>query len=271
MGNFHSDDWIINRVEEHYNEALTLYPKNRILGIFYQGSGNYGLDTPKSDVDTKCILLPTLEEICFNKSPISYTHVRENNEHIDFKDIREMMKCFKKGNINFLEILFTQYNFINPDYYTLWEPMFVNAEKLARYDNYRFIKATAGMSAEKYHALCLDRPSQHDEIQQYGWATKQLHHLMRLSLFISRWTVGESFANCLIDPRSKLLTALKCNGHDLLTLEEAQAQAKELDERIKNIKDGYLATHEHLVDSESEEIVNSVTINIIKKCLSSQP
>ena len=39
--NFHSDDWIMDRVREHYNEALERFPEDRIVGIFYQGSGNY--------------------------------------------------------------------------------------------------------------------------------------------------------------------------------------------------------------------------------------
>ena len=106
--NYHSDEWIMAEVKKHYDEALTIFPKERVLGIFYQGSGNYGLDYIGSDVDTKCIVLPSLEEICLNKEPKSYTHVRENNEHIDFKDLRKIVVNFKKQNINFLEILFTK-------------------------------------------------------------------------------------------------------------------------------------------------------------------
>lgn len=47
--NYHSDQWIMDRVQEHYNEALEFFPKDRIVGIFYQGSGNYGLDYEDSD------------------------------------------------------------------------------------------------------------------------------------------------------------------------------------------------------------------------------
>lgn len=48
MANFHSDEWIMNGVKEHYEEALTMFPENRIVGVFYQGSANYGLDYEKS-------------------------------------------------------------------------------------------------------------------------------------------------------------------------------------------------------------------------------
>ena len=42
MANFHSDDWIMNKIKEHYTEALEMFPESRIVGIFCQGSQNYG-------------------------------------------------------------------------------------------------------------------------------------------------------------------------------------------------------------------------------------
>ena len=94
----------IKRVKEHYNEALEYFPEDKIVGIFLQGSQNYQLDTEFSDVDTKLIIVPTFTEIAMNKQPLSTTHVRENDEHIDFKDIRLYINTFRKQNINFLEI-----------------------------------------------------------------------------------------------------------------------------------------------------------------------
>ena len=140
--NYHSDKWIAERLWEHFQEANTIFSQDKILGIFIQGSQNYQLDWSGSDIDTKCIVLPTLEDICLNRKAISYTHVRENNEHIDFKDLRVITGDFKKQNINFLEILFTRYYIINEDYYELFKPLLDNAEAIAKYDNYRFIRAT---------------------------------------------------------------------------------------------------------------------------------
>ena len=64
--NYHSDQWIMNCVQQHYNDALEYFPEDRIVGLFYQGSGNYGLDTPTSDVDTKLIITPTFRDIAMN-------------------------------------------------------------------------------------------------------------------------------------------------------------------------------------------------------------
>ena len=102
-----------DRVIDHLFEAEQYFASDRIVGIFLQGSQNYGLELPTSDVDTKLIVTPSFEEIAMNKKPHSTTHVRANEEHIDFKDIRLYMETFKKQNLNFLEILFTPYKSIN--------------------------------------------------------------------------------------------------------------------------------------------------------------
>lgn len=265
--NYHSDGWVMDRLQEHYQEALTIFPKDKILSIHVQGSQNYNLDYIGSDIDTKCIVLPTLEDICLNKQATSYTHVRANNEHIDFKDLRVITGDFKKQNINFLEILFTRYKIINPDYAHLFQPMLDNAEAIARYDNYRFIRATAGMSMEKLKALTLDRPSQHDEIVKYDWSTKQLHHLMRLNTFIKRWVNDEAFEDCLIDPRSEYLTMIKQDGHSMFTLDEAKFLAKKYDAETNAIKEEYIATHEHIINEDVSNMINNVVVDIIRESL----
>jgi hypothetical protein len=265
--NFHSDEWIMDRLEEHYQEALTIFPKDKILGIFIQGSQNYNLDYVGSDIDTKCIVLPTLEDICLNRKITSYTHVRANNEHIDFKDLRAITKDFKQQNINFLEVLFTRYRIINHDYVTLFQPMFDHAEEIAKYDNYRFMRATAGMSMEKHKALTLDRPSQHEEIIKYGWATKQLHHTDRLNLFIKRRVAGELFADCLIDPRGDKMSCIKEHGHDIYTLEQAKERCKMLDDETNEIKEKYIATHEHIINEDVGKMIDSVVVDVIRASL----
>ena len=84
------DEKIMKRVKEHYDEACSL--GKEVVAIFLQGSQNYNLDEYSdeymSDIDTKCIILPTLNDIVSGKSPYSSTHICNNNEHIDIKDIR---------------------------------------------------------------------------------------------------------------------------------------------------------------------------------------
>ena len=100
-------DKINMRVWDHYKEASDYFDDNQIVGCFLQGSQNYQLDLPSSDVDTKLIVVPSFKDIALNRKPVSTTHIRANEEHTDFKDIRLYMETFRKQNLNFLEILFT--------------------------------------------------------------------------------------------------------------------------------------------------------------------
>ena len=255
---------IFKQLQEHYQEALTIFPQDRIVGIFVQGSQNYCLDWEGSDLDTKCIVLPSFEEICFNKEPVSYTHVRKNNEHIDFKDLRLMMQCFKKQNINFVEILFTKYYILNPDYEELFKKVMNAKEEVAHYNVYKFLKCTSGMSAEKLKALTLDRPSQHEEVIKYGWATKQMHHIIRLNEFMCRYLSGESFEKCLVSKKREELIELKKNGHEKYSLEEAIYQSKIYDFPTKNMKNHYVDTHKEVKNDKIGELIDTVTCDILK-------
>jgi predicted nucleotidyltransferase len=121
-------------IEEHKDRVLQDYTENEILGVFVYGSQNYGINTPNSDVDTLAILLPSLEDLCL-KDAVTRTIILSNGEECVVKDIREYAKMVKKQNINFLEILFTDYCWLNPRYNSLWEKYFVNnAELFAKID-----------------------------------------------------------------------------------------------------------------------------------------
>ena len=101
------------------------------------------------------------------------------------KDVRLMFDCFKKQNINFIEILFSDYYIImNENYRELIEELRSHAEEIAVLNPYRAIKCMKGMAFEKYHALCHPYPAKIDIINKYGYDGKQLHHLLRLKYFL---------------------------------------------------------------------------------------
>ena len=86
----------MKRVREHYEVAKTLVPEDRIVGVFLYGSQNYKMDGPNSDVDTKCLVVPSFEEIAFNKKAVSYEYHFDNGKHMKIVDIREFLKLLKK-------------------------------------------------------------------------------------------------------------------------------------------------------------------------------
>ena len=177
---------IMAELQSHKEEAEQLENgKYRPIYIALQGSQNYKLETENSDIDTKVITLPSLSQIIKNGKPTSFTHVRDNNEHIDMKDVRLMFECFKKQNINFIEILFTDYYFVmNDKYKSLLEELRSHAEEIAVLNPYRAIKCMKGMALEKYNALWHPYPAKIDIINKYGYDGKQLHHLLRIKYFL---------------------------------------------------------------------------------------
>lgn len=228
--NFHSDEYINKELKKHYEEALKYFDEQHIVGIFLQGSQNYGLDVDGSDIDTKLIVTPTFKEIVRADNPVSTTHIMNNEEHIDFKDVRLYIKTFLKQNPNFLEILFTRYFYVNPLYEDLWMQLIEHREAIARYDILANVKAIRGVALKKYHSMEHRYPSKIAIIDKYGYDPKQLHHLLRMEDFLVNYLKGISYEGCLIPDNYKLLAEIKSGlygGKLLYSLEEARKVADE--------------------------------------------
>lgn len=250
---------IMYRLQQHYNKVIKM--GYEVVGVFLQGSQNYALSYEDSDIDSKAIVMPKFEDFVLNKTPVSTTHILENDEHIDLKDIRLMFECFKKQNINFVEILFTKYKIMNPKYEKLFQPMIDNNELIAKYNNYAAVNCMAGMSMEKYKALEHPYPSLIDKIKKYGYDSKQLHHIIRLNEFIKRYIKGEPYKDCLISRNKEYLIAVKRNIH---TLEEARKIAKDLNEETKCIKDKYMNENDLKINKDAELLIKKVLVEIMK-------
>ena len=257
-------EFVMDRVMEHLEEAKRYFDEDSIVGIFLQGSQNYNLDYEGSDIDTKLIVCPTFKEIAFNKKPISTTHVMENNEHIDFKDIRFYINEFRKQNINFLEILFTDYYWINPRYARFWETLVSYREAIARYNPYRAVCAMRGMAYEKYNQMEKLMPHNAEEIEKYGYEPKQLSHLMRLDDFAERYINDISFKSCLIPVALDDIMKAKLGYYELEDAREmAQAHLRHIDELQKQ----YCETHESSTNDFVDRLLDDTQENIMRTAM----
>ena len=265
--NYDYKEKINKRIQEHYNEALNLYPKDRIVCVCLQGSQNYGLETINSDIDTKCIITPSFTDLVFAKPPFSTTHIMENNEHLDIKDVRSYISCFRKQNLNFLEILFTDYYILNDLYKDEWMRLVEHREEIAHYDFLRAVTSMRGIAMNKFVALKKDLPSTHDDIQKYGYCMKQLHHLVRIDEYLERYISGESYEKCLRPHDPEYLISLKTEPRDLRTAEFlAQVAMDHIDNMYAAIK----VTHDFNPNKEVDELLNDVQYNIMKIAISEE-
>ena len=263
--NYHSDDWIEEKLKQHCAEAETIISKNHIVGVFLQGSQNYGLDYEDSDVDTKCIVTPTFKEIALAKKPLSTTHIRENDEHIDLKDIRAYMQTFRKQNLNFLEILYTKYAYINPKYSNEWQELIKRREDITHYDPVRSVKSMMGIASEKYFAMEHHYPARMAWIEKYGYDPKQLCHLLRVSEYLQRYLAGENYGDCLLTKQPEYFKEVKLGLH---TLEEARDIATKEYNKIHAICDKFIEKHKNdPVSKEVDELLDDVAYNIVAKSI----
>lgn len=269
---YKTDIDINNRIHEHLLYALDVYDKDWFV-ICLQGSQNYGMSDESSDIDTKLLLVPSLNDLVLNTKPISHTlEMPDNQEHVDCKDVRDYFKIFRKSNINFVEILFTDYWVVNHKYYDLWAELRNRAEELARINPYAAVSCMKGMAAEKRHALCHEYPSRMLWIEKYGYDPKQLSHLMRICHFLKMYIDGKSYKECIY-PKSEayrnFLLRYKRNGNGL-TKEQAEKLADEIMEDIIQRADKYRALHKNENDPELDEFLNDILYKLISRSLKEQ-
>lgn len=265
---YKSKEEVQARVQEHYDAAVELYGE-RVLGVFLQGSWNYGdaLCDENSDVDTKCVVLPTFEDFCLGKKPVSTTHVLENGEHLDAKDLRLYMDCFRKQNVNFVEVLFTEYKVVNPKFEKQWARLVDAREQVGRYDVKRTLNCLTGMCYEKDKALTHPYPTLVEKLEKYGYDGKQLSHCMRVMAFMELYLAGASYQTCLTlannEPVLEKLRKVKRN--EVGDLEWAKKKSKWLCEVSKGLKDNWVEKHpDYEYDKEVEALMNDVCVECME-------
>ena len=173
-------DFLIEKCKDRYKFLKeTGY---NVLAVMLYGSQNYDLDTEYSDIDVKAILLPSLDDMIQNKNPVS-TNIEYENGLIELKDIREFYKTIKKGNPAYLEVLVSDYRYGEGELYKTFEKTFCNKNLINTYVQAiadRFYNACYGMMLQKQKSLTHPYPSIEHKIKQYGFDSKQLHHIIRL-------------------------------------------------------------------------------------------
>lgn len=236
-----------------------------VAALFVQGSQNYGLaeysEAYHSDVDTKAIIVPSLEDFVKGTAPVSTTIVLDNNEHIDVKDIRLMFSNFQKMNISYIELLYTNYKKINPKYETDIMRLIEARDDIAAINNVQFVKCIYGMALEKRKALCHPYPTIIDKIEKYGYDGKQLSHCARLYYFLEDYIEGSPLAACY-RPDSKQKEILmnykkfKNASGELLSCAQAILDCDHYVSLITDLK-------EEFVDKHSNEKINEQGIQIL--------
>ena len=255
---------IRQKVEEHLIEAIdTGLNMDKIFFIALEGSQNYQLDLPNSDIDTKLIILPTFDDFVFNHKPISTTHIRENNEHTSITDIRNYFSSLRKQNVNFIETLFSSWIIVNRKYENEFQQLFDNRELIAHYNSVKAVKTIGGIATDRYIAIYNLNSKKADVIKQYGYDGKSVSHLLRLYWFLCHYTNDKPYSECIVPDEiyKKMIFSLKENQIPLNIIE---SYAPWLYKIIKTMVDDYVNSHKEVINDTAENILNNLQYNLVK-------
>lgn len=185
------------RLKEHLDEALQNPKIHDWFMIAVNGSYNYNMDTPQSDVDSKLLVIPSLEQLVSGKS-LNYLHcMSDNGEHVEVKDIRHYFATMLKQNINFVETLYAQVWIVNPVYMRLFHYLFEMRDVISGCNPIATIHCIQGTAHQKYKQMLQSSPARAAEIENYGFDRKSLHHLVRCVFFGEYYMEGTSYQECL--------------------------------------------------------------------------
>lgn len=224
----------MNVMQEVYNHFAAVndwcgkqagYPMPWVTMLY--GSQNYGLDSADSDVDTKTMLLPSLQMILMDKDRISTEVVMADGSLDNCKDVREMFGNYLKGNINFVETLFTPY-YHGGIYSDFFELLRSKRDLIANAQPVKLMHMAAGRAKQKYIAFNKPFEGKKEVLAKYGYDPKQLHHLMRLYHFMLTFIDTASFCQALNSAQPSVNSDL----HDYLMGVKLQPFELEYAERL---------------------------------------
>lgn len=267
-----------NRVLAAVLESVSAVEKlgYTVLFVGNYGSHNYNLEVNnsfyQSDIDTKAIILPTLDELISNRAPVSTT-IEISTGQCDIKDIRIFMQTLIKANIQFLELLRAKSCWINYKYLDEFKWFIDHIDELIEGSKPQLLKSVYGMSMEKKKALCHPYPTIKWKIDQWGYDGKQLHHILRLKDFIANYFYnGQNFQDAIQYDKDSaqyaILMDAKLNRYSLTQAKEmadfyCQTIKEWIDELLLTVKENKEIKQQYL--DKTNEIIKKAVINSVKK------
>lgn len=191
---------INSELKKQYHALSKIY--DNVFGVFLYGSQNYGCSTQDSDVDTRAIIIPTLDDLIFSK-PVSKKYKTDTGE-CEVKDIREMFRMFKKQNVNFLEILFTNHYYVPVVHIEEFDRIIAMREDIARYDENHNVDCIFGLFNKSYNKLF-----ETDEAGKEIYNQKHYSNLKRLHSTMEAYVEGKPYKEVIWHPECQKLKRIR--------------------------------------------------------------
>lgn len=236
---------IEQRLNMHYKQVCDKYGAAKVWVTMLYGSQNYLLDTPDSDVDTKTMLIPDFKDVILGRKMVSTEMEMPDGSLSNVKDYRAMFQNYLKGNINFVETLYTPYCRVQPNFVKEFAVLRKNADLIANARPRKLMHMAAGMATQKFTAFEKPFASKLPVLEKYGYDPKQLHHLVRLFYFMEHYLHTMDFGESLNPERY-----LSCGS--VYTLRELKTNPLPYQEAVDLNRDTMDAINELVAQGDRE-------------------
>ena len=240
------------RLQRVWDKVIELWYNPYYVWLYW--SQNYWTDSETSDFDFKCIILPTLDDLVYQTKPVS-TDIEFEWWLIDIKDIRTYIESAVKVNVNFIEIMTTDYCLWAPEIRVFFKPLL---DELWN----QYLRACLWMINMKYKALSHPYPSKEYEIKTFWYDPKQLMHIVRLRLLMERY-INWNYSLFHDKEERKLLLEYKSWNYTLLEAEKISEKEIQISEQIINsyTKEDTYKTKQKMIDFSRYIIRNNIIKN----------
>lgn len=240
-----------------------------VVAIFLQGSQNYNQDIYdeiyRSDIDAKCFVIPSFEDLIKGKSMVSKTYVFGDGSHVEVKDIRLCIDLWTKANPSYLELLCTEYYLIDV---CMWDILEMRDEIL-NMNKLKLYKAILGTMEQKRARIYKPRESTEEKNDLYGYDSKELSHLIRYYAMMVDLVDGYSLVDIypMKTPESQRRYELSLRtkiNNDLFTYEEAKEMADKFID-IAERKYKTITPHENTMRDKTKEKLSEYVYDIVER------
>lgn len=155
------------------------------------GSHNYNLNTPASDKDYKFFVLPTFNDLYFNKmfSNGSQSETLDYSAH----DVRKLPELLFKANLNFVEVLFSKELTLVSEL----EPFAEFNEVFSTMNLVAFYHACVGTHWNKRSNLFKGTATTTPMVEMFGYDCKEACHALRLLYALVKFAETKSMQETL--------------------------------------------------------------------------
>lgn len=220
------------------------------------GSHNYNLNHEGSDIDYRRFVFPTLEDLLEGRIGYGNNSSPDNDEDEEWHDVRRLKKFLAKGNIHFIEPLFSIMVDSSPLY---WE-LATLREEIVQVNLPGLYRSTKGMvySELKRFTKMLDEPANAETNTRLG---KSGASIIRLSDILRRYiTENQSFKKAIRyedDEPMRIFLLMAKQGE--LDISHLKGQVNDAVSELNSLENYYLDDPATIV----QEDVKGIVFNLI--------